>query len=178
MKKILFSLFALMAVMTVHAQSIYGTWQKMEPEVTTMDDGTYLAFNPIFTFNEDGTLFSIVDLTYSSEPAQTKEMEVALMVRMNGCYMLEDNHMEMAMDRNTLKVELVSLSLNGKVVKDPEMEARFKEVFRDEALKASFDGESLTGAYTIRLRNNGSMLDLIDEDGETMTMMRIATIRK
>ena len=39
MKKILFTLVALMAVMTVQAQSICGSWRSIEPIVETEEDG-------------------------------------------------------------------------------------------------------------------------------------------
>ena len=55
MKKVLFSLVALMAVMTVQAQSICGTWRMMQPVVETSEDGSFETMTGTYTFNEDGT---------------------------------------------------------------------------------------------------------------------------
>ena len=41
MKKTLFTLIALMAVMTVQAQSICGTWRMLQPLVETAEDGSF-----------------------------------------------------------------------------------------------------------------------------------------
>ncbi len=41
MKKILFSLVALLLVMTVQAQSICATWRSMQPIVETAEDGSF-----------------------------------------------------------------------------------------------------------------------------------------
>ena len=103
MKKVLFSLVALMAVMTVQAQSICGSWQSMQPEVNNGKNGTYSTFTDTYTFNEDGTFASAADITYSTKPSQTKEREVALVANIRGTYTQEGNKLVLKVDYNTLK---------------------------------------------------------------------------
>ena len=52
MKKFLFSLFALMAVMTVQAQ-ICGTWRTVQPLVENGANGSFTVQHLTYTFNPD-----------------------------------------------------------------------------------------------------------------------------
>ena len=176
MKKILLSLVALMAVMTVQAQSICGTWQSMQPDVRNEGDG-YQMISYIYTFNQDGTFTSDCDVTMSSKPAKTKEMEAALVGSVTGTYTLEGDTIEMFYNVNSLKVEFISLSENGKVMDDPEKLSVINEKISKEAkakVAESFSNES----YTYKITANGSMLELTDEDdGKIERLMRIADIK-
>lgn len=175
MKKILLSLVALLAVMTVQAQSVCGSWQSMQPEVKNEGDG-YQMISYINTYNEDGTFVSDCDVTQSSKPAQTKEREAALTGSITGTYTLKGDKMEMYYNVNSLKVEVVSFSENGKVVNDPEILSKINEKISKEArakVADSFTNES----YTYKITANGSMLELTDKDGKTERLMRIADIK-
>ena len=131
MKKILLSFVALLAVMAVQAQSVCGSWQSMQPEVKNEGDN-YLMISYINTYNEDGTFVSDCDVTLSSKPAQTKEME-ALTGSVKGTYTINGDKMEMFYNVNTLKVEFVSLSENGKVIDDPAILSIINEKISKEA---------------------------------------------
>ena len=176
MKKLLLSLVALMAVMTVQAQSICGSWQSMQPEVKNEGDN-YAMISYINTYNEDGTFVSDCDVTLSSKPAKTKEMEAAIVGSVTGTYTITGDKLEMYYNVNTLKVEFVSLSENGKVMDDPDILSVVSEKISKEAkakVAESFSNES----YTYKITANGSMLELTDEDdGEIERLMRIADIK-
>ena len=175
MKKILFTLVALLTVMTVQAQSVCGSWQSMQPEVKNEGDN-YLMISYINTYNEDGTFVSDCDVTLSSKPAQTKEMEAALTGSVKGTYTINGDKMEMFYNVNTLKVEFVSLSENGKVLDDPAVLSIINEKISKEAkakVAESFNNEN----YTYKITANGSMLELTDKEGKTDRLMRIADIK-
>ena len=88
MKKILFSLIALMSVMTVQAQSICATWRTMQPVVITDADGSFSAQNVTYTFYEDGTYSFADELTQATQPAKTMALEVATNIELKGTYKL------------------------------------------------------------------------------------------
>ena len=176
MKKILLSLVALMAVMTVQAQSLCGTWQSMQPDVRNEGDG-YQMISYIYTFNQDGTFTSDCDVTMSSKPAKTKEMEAALVGSVTGTYTLEGDTIKMFYNVNSLKVEFISLSENGKVMDDPEKLSVINEKISKEA-KAKVADTFANDSYTYKITANGSMLELTDEDdGKIDRLMRIADIK-
>ena len=175
MKKVLFSLIALMAVMTVQAQSICGSWQLMQPLVQNEGDG-YVMMTYIHTFNNDGTFYSDADVTYSSEPAKTKAREVALSGTVKGTYTLEGDQLKMYPNINTFNLEIVNLSENGKVLKDRDaLEAANKAL--NQTAKVEMAKQWTDDTYTVKLTANDQMLELTGEDGEVDRLMRIATIK-
>ncbi|MBR5674051.1 MAG: hypothetical protein IKW97_06580 [Muribaculaceae bacterium] len=177
MKKVLFSLVALMAVMTVQAQSVCGSWQSMQPEVNNGNNGTYSTFTDTYTFNEDGTFASAADITYSTKPSQTKEREVALVANVKGTYTQEGNKLVLKVDFNTLTLELISISENGKVINAPELKAGFNDVFNNDETKTKAAKGFKNDTYTVKLDANGSMLELTDAKGNTEKLIRIVTIK-
>lgn len=171
MKKILFSLVALMAVMTVQAQSICGTWRSLQPIVETSEDGSFSAMNLTYTFNEDGTFAFVNELTEASEPAPTMALEVATSIAFNGTYTLEGDKLVMTPDMNTYKAELISVSMNGKVADNPMVTSQIKSMLNSADFKAQF-AEPETDTVKI----GESSLEM--NDGErTMSFMRFATIK-
>ncbi len=176
MKKFIFSIIALMAVMTVQAQSICGSWQSMQPEVKNLDD-CYLMLNYIYTFNDDGTFSSVADITFSTKPEQTKEMEMALSGNVIGTYTLKGNKLTMYFNSNSLNLDVISLSMNGKVIDDRDLLSKITERIAKEArLKAaeSFKDD----VYTVKFDSNGSMLELTDKkETKTERYMRITTLK-
>ncbi len=176
MKKILLSFVALLAVMTVQAQSISGSWQSMQPEIKNEGDN-YVMISYINTYNEDGTFVSDCDVTLSSKPAQTKEMEAALTGSVTGTYTLNGDKMEMFYNVNTLKVEFVSLSENGKVLDDPNVLSVINENISKEAKAKVAESFTNDEAFTYKITANGSMLELTGKDGKTERLMRISDVK-
>ena len=171
MKKILFSLIALMAVMTVQAQSICGSWRSVQPVVETEEDGSLVIQNFIYTFNEDGTFSMSDEVTMSSEPAPTMAMEIATNIELKGNYTLEGDQLKLTPDINTYKAEMLSLSMNGKVTSNPMVSSQVKGLLNSNEFKTQFAQEE-----TNTVKINGDMLEMT-KDGETMTFTRFATIQ-
>ena len=177
MKKVLFSLVALLAVMTVQAQSVCGSWQSIQPEVKNGNNGTYSTFTDTYTFNEDGTFAAAADITYSTKPSQTKEREVALVANIKGTYTQEGNKLMLKVDFNSLKLELISISENGKVVDAPELKAGINDAFNNEETKSKAAKGFKNDTYTVKLSADGSMLELTDAKGNAENLIRIATLK-
>ena len=171
MKKVLFSLIALISVMTVQAQSICATWRSMQPVVETDEDGSFSAQNLTYTFNEDGTFYFVDELTESSEPAPTMAMEVATTIEYKGTYTLEGDKLTLTPNLDTYKADLLSVSMNGKVAKNPMVTSQIKQMLNSAEFKAQFADPEI---YTVKVGD--SMLEMT-KDGETMTFVRFATIQ-
>ena len=172
MKKVLFSLVALLAVMTVQAQSLCGSWRIMQPIVETEEEGTVLLQNIMYTFNEDGTYTCADEFTVSTEPAPTMALEVATNIEIKGAYTLEGNKLTMTPDVNTYKAELLSISMNGQVTDNPMVKSNIMSMLNDNDFKAQFcEVEN----YTVNVGE--SLLEM--NDGETATnYARISTMKK
>ena len=170
MKKILLLLVALMAVMTVQAQSICGTWRSLQPVVNTDDDGSFSAQNLTYTFNEDGTYTFVDEYTEASEPAPTMALEIATNISVKGTYTLEGNKLVLTPNLNTYKAEILSISVNGKVGENPKIKSQMRGMLNSADFKAQF-GEVETN--TVRVGE--ASLEMNDGD-ETLYFMRFATI--
>lgn len=170
MKKILLLLVALMAVMTVQAQSICGTWRSLQPVVNTDDDGSFSAQNLTYTFNEDGTYTFVDEYTEASEPAPTMALEIATNISVKGTYTLEGNKLVLTPNLNTYKAEILSISVNGKVGENPRIKSQMRGMLNSADFKAQF-GEVETN--TVRVGE--ASLEMNDGD-ETLYFMRFATI--
>ena len=171
MKKILFSLIALMAVMTVQAQSICATWRCMQPSVQTEEDGSLIIQNPLYTFNEDGTYYSVNEMTMSAPPAQTMELEIAINMEIKGTYKLEGNKLTLTPNADTYKAEVLSVSQNGKVTDDAAIKSGITQMLNGKEAKAE---AAAVNEFTVTV--NDTMLEMNDGD-ETMSFMRISTIK-
>lgn len=170
MKKTLFALVALMAVMTVQAQSICGTWRMMQPVVETGDDGSFQAMTGTYTFNDDGTFHYALELTEASEPAPTMAMEIAALIEMKGAYTLEGDQLTLTPDLDTYKAEILSLSMNGKVTDNPMVTNQIKGMLNSAEFKSQF-----SSAETNTVKIGDSSLEM--NDGEhTLNFVRFATI--
>jgi hypothetical protein len=171
MKKILFTLVALMAVMTVQAQSICGSWRSVEPIVETEEDGSLTIQNILYTFNEDGTYSMVDEFTLSSEPAPTMALEIAAIVEFKGTYTLEGDQLTLTPNLDTYKAEILSLSMNGKVTDNPMVTNQVKSMLNSSDFKAQFGA-----AETNTIKVSDSTLEM--SDGErTLTFVRFATIK-
>ena len=152
MKKILFSIIAMMAVITVQAQSIHASWHSLQPVVETEADGSFTAQSFTYTFNPDGTYSLVNELTIASEPAQTMEQEVATNIKVKGTYTYDGDKLTLKPNMDTYKAELISISQS-----------------RD--FKAKFNG---TKTYTVRV---GEASMTMKDGGQEFNYMRFATIK-
>lgn len=172
MKKVLFSLIALMAVMTVQAQSICSTWRSMQPVVETEDDGSFTVQHFTYTFYDNGTYSLVDEVTVASEPAKTMALEVATNVSIKGTYTLNGNQLTLTPDKKSYRTELISISKNGRVVNDSRAKANVDAMVNSNDFKSKFVGvESATvrvGDYSLDMTKNG----------KTANYVRLATIKE
>ena len=170
MKKVLFSLVALMAVMTVQAQSLCATWRMMQPVVETAEDGSFEAMTGTYTFNEDGTFHYSLELTESSEPAPTMAMEIATNIEIKGTYTLEGDQLTLTPNLDTYNAEILSISMNGKVADNAMVKSQIKQMLNSNEFKAQFGAVETN---TVKVTDTTMEMS----DGErTLTFMRFATI--
>ena len=172
MKKILFSLIALISVMTVQAQSICASWRTMQPIVETEEDGSFTAQSLLYTFNQDGTYSYTNELTMSTEPAPTMALEIALSIELKGTYTLEGEQMTLTPNMDTFNADLLSVSVNGHVSEDPAMKANIKSMLLGNEFKAQF---TEVKQYT-NVKVGDQMLQM-SNDGQELMFVRFATIQ-
>ena len=171
MKKVLFSFIALMAVLTVQAQSIHSSWHIMQPIVETEADNSFKVQSLTYTFYEDGTYYLIDELTLSSEPSKTMELEVATNIELKGTYTLEGNKLKLTPNMNTYKTELLSISRNGRVTSDSKVKTKVNAMLTSKDFKAKF---AQPQEYTITIGNASLQMN----DGKTtINYVRFATIK-
>lgn len=171
MKKVLFSLIALMSVMTVQAQSICATWRTMQPVVITDDDGSFSAQNVTYTFYEDGTYSFADELTQATQPAKTMALEVATNIELKGTYKLEGDQLTLTPNMDTYKTELLNISMNGHVTDDANIKAQVTQMLNSDEFKSQF-----AEVQTNTVKVGDSMLEMKVGD-QTLTFVRFATIR-
>ena len=172
MKKVLFSLIALMSVMTVQAQSICATWRTMQPVVITDADGSFSAQNVTYTFYEDGSYSFVDELTQSTQPAQTMALEIATNIELKGTYTYDGKKVVLTPNIDTYSMELINISMNGHVTDDPTVKAQITQMLNSEEFKSQF-----AEGQTEDVKVNDSMLE-ITVDGQTITFMRFSTIKQ
>lgn len=171
MKKIFVSLIALMAVMTMQAQSICGTWRSIQPIVKTDQDGSFSAQIFTYSFYEDGTFACVNELTIASEPAQTMALEVATNIEFKGKYTLDGNKLTLMPNMDTYKTEIISISKNGRVITDRNISNDVKTKINSDSFKSQFAG---TETNTVDI---GNALLQMSKGNQTHNYARLATIR-
>jgi hypothetical protein len=171
MKKILFSLIALMSVMTVQAQSICATWRTMQPVVISDADGSFSAQNVTYTFYEDGTFSFADELTQATQPAKTMALEVATNIELKGTYKLEGDQLTLTPNMDTYKTELLNISMNGHVTDDANVKSQITQMLNSDEFKSQF-----AEVQTNTVKVGDSMLEMKVGD-QTLTFVRFATIR-
>ena len=171
MKKLLLSLVALLAVMSVQAQSICATWRSMQPVGITDDDGTFSAQNVTYTFYEDGTFSFVDELTQSTQPAKTMALEIATNIELKGTYTYDGKQVVLTPNMDTYQTELLNISVNGHVTDDPNVKAQVLEMLNAEEFKSQF-----AEVQTNDVKVGDAMLEM-SVGGQTMNFVRFATIR-
>ena len=171
MKKILFSLIALMSVMTVQAQTICATWRTMQPVVISDADGSFSAQNVTYTFYEDGTFSFVDELTQATQPAKTMALEVATIIELKGTYKLEGDQLTLTPNMDTYKTELLNISMNGHVTDDANVKTQITQMLNSDEFKSQF-----AEVQTNTVKVGDSMLEMKVGD-QTLTFVRFATIR-
>ena len=171
MKKLLLSLVALLAVMSVQAQSICATWRSMQPVVLTDEDGSFSAQNVTYTFYEDGTFSFVDELTQSTQPAKTMALEIATNIELRGTYTYDGKQVVLTPNMDTYQTELVNISVNGHVTEDANVKAQVLEMLNDDEFKSQF-----AEVQTNEVKVGDAMLEMT-VDGQTINFVRFATIR-
>lgn len=171
MKKILFSIIALLAVMTVQAQSICASWRSLQPVVETLADGSFTAQTFTYTFNPDGTYCFINELTIASEPAQTMAQEVATNIQVKGTYTLDGDRLTLKPNMDTYKTELISISQNGRVTNNANVKSKVNTKINSKDFKAKF-----SGSKTYNVRVGDASLTMTD-GAQELNYMRFATLK-
>jgi len=172
MKKILFSFIALMAVMTVQAQSICASWRNIQPEVITAADESFTAAIDTYTFYQDGTYLLMTEHTMSTEPAQTMALEIAANIEVKGTYALNGDQLTLTPDKNSYKTEVISMSQNGRVTKSASIKADAKRALNDNQVKSR-----LIQKKTVTINIGNAMMEMKDGN-KTYNLARLATIKK
>lgn len=171
MKKILFTLIALMSIMTVQAQSLCATWRSLQPLIETAEDGSFQAQNLTYTFNEDGTYSFVDELTISTEPAPTMALEIATSIEVKGTYTLEGDQLTLTPNMDTYKADLVSVSMNGQVANNPMVKAQVKSMLSNPSFKEEF-----SKVENVTVKVGESSLEMTDGE-QTLNFARFATIQ-
>ena len=171
MKKILFSLVALMAVMTVQAQSICGTWRTVQPIVENGANGAFTAQHLTYTFNPDGTFALYDELTQGSKPSKTMALEVASVIELRGSYTFVGDQLILNPNMETYNTEVLSVSQNGKVTNNAKVKANTKAKINSNDFKARF------GKVVKKTVNVGNTMLEMTENGNTVSFVPLVTIK-
>ncbi len=170
MKKVLFSLIALLMVTTVQAQSICGSWRTMQPVIETEEDGSLVIQSLTYTFNEDGTYSMDDELTLSSEPAPTMALEIATNISLKGTYTLDGDKLTLTPSEDSYQYEIISLSMNGQVTSNPMIKSQINSILSSSEFKADFCSPQES---TVKV---GDTSLEINREGEALTFVRFSTI--
>ena len=160
-----------MAVMTVQAQSICGTWRTMQPIVSTQEAISLSFKSWTFTFNEDSTFNSLAEVTMSFEPEPMVALEITFSLDMSGTYTLDGDQLTTTPNLDTNKVKVRSASINGEVTEDPSIIKNIESVLNDSNI-VNVDIFGMTSTVKV----SDQMIE-VTQDGKTMQLMRLSTIK-
>lgn len=171
MKKILFSFIALMAVMSLQAQSICGTWRTVQPIVENGANGSFTAQHLTYTFSPDGTFTLFDEFTQATKPSQTMVEEVASVIELKGSYSVVGDKLMLNPNLETYSTELLNVSQNGRVTNDAKVKARTNAKINSNEFKARFNKFQ---ERTVSV--DGGML-VMTLDGKKIDFVRLVTIK-
>ena len=159
-----------MAVMTVQAQSICGTWRSVQPIVSTQEAGSLSIKNWTFTFNEDGTFSTVIEVAMSIEPEPMVALDITFSLDVSGTYTLDGDQLTSTPNHDTYKLEVQSASMNGVVIEDPSVIKNLESVLNGPSFKVNLFSMTSTVKVT------DQMIEVI-QNGKTMQLMRLSTIK-
>ena len=131
MKRIIILLFAIMACITIQAQSICGTWR-------TVQSSGYDSMRITYTFKEDGTCHFSVEANKKEKLLSAQEIEIVSKHEIKGTYSLEGDQLTFTPNAETYKADVISITIDGKRSFDPNIKSRIKELVNRPELKAHF----------------------------------------
>ena len=131
MKRIIILFFAIMACITIQAQSICGTWR-------TVQASGYDSMRITYTFKEDGTCHFSVEANKKEKLLSAQEIEIVSKHEIKGTYSLEGDQLTFTPNAETYKADVISITIDGKRSFDPNIKSRIKELVNRPELKAHF----------------------------------------
>jgi hypothetical protein len=131
MKKAFFLFFAIMACMTIHAQSVCGIWRSVQ-------SSGYDSMRITYTFKEDGTCHFSVEANKKEKLLSAQEIEIVSKHEIEGTYSLDGDQLTFTPNADTYKADVISITIDGKRSFDPNIKSRIKELVNSPVLKAHF----------------------------------------
>ena len=160
-----------MAVMTVQAQSICGTWRTVQPIVENGANGSFTAQHLTYTFNPDGTFSLYDEFTQATKPSQTMAQETAAVIELKGSYTLVGDRLILNPNMETYETEMLNVSENGRVTNNARVMANVRSKINSNDFKARFNKMQ---ENTVKV--DKATLDLTQE-GKTINFVRLTTIK-
>ncbi len=131
MKRIIILFFAIMACITIQAQSICGTWR-------TVKASGYDSMRITYTFKEDGTGLFSVEADKKEKLLSAQEIEIVSKHEIKGTYTLDGDQLTFTPNVDTYTADVTSITIDGKRSFDPNIESRIRELVNSPVLKAHF----------------------------------------
>ena len=131
MKRIIILFFAIMACITIQAQSICGTWR-------TVQASGYDSMRITYTFKEDGTCHFSVEANKKEKLLSAQEIEIVSKHEIKGTYILDGDQLTFTPNVDTYKADVISITIDGKRSFDPNIKSRIRELVNSPVLKAHF----------------------------------------
>ena len=131
MKRIIILFFAIMACITIQAQSICGTWR-------TVQASGYDSMRITYTFKEDGTGLFSVEADKKEKLLSAQEIEIVSKHEIKGTYILDGDQLTFTPNVDTYKADVISITIDGKRSFDPNIKSRIKELVNRPELKVHF----------------------------------------
>ena len=131
MKRIIILFFAIMACITIQAQSICGTWR-------TVQASGYDSMRIAYTFKEDGTGLFSVEADKKEKLLSAQEIEIVSKHEIKGTYTLDGDQLTFTPNVDTYTADVTSITIDGKRSFDPNIKSRIRELVNSPVLKAHF----------------------------------------
>lgn len=131
MKKAFFLFFAIMACITIQAQSICGTWR-------TVQASGYDSMRITYTFKEDGTGLFSVEADKKEKLLSAQEIEIVSKHEIKGTYTLDGDQLTFTPNVDTYTADVTSITIDGKRSFDPNIKSRIRELVNRPELKVHF----------------------------------------